>query len=920
MDLVTEGSDIPLPAEGHPRRTALMVLGMHRSGTSALSGVLHMLGAAAPANLMRSDRNNQRGYWESLPIANLNDRILAAGGSRWWDWAAFEESNLDLAVRGALEAEIARELEVEYGAAPLIVIKDPRICRIVPLWLRALDRLGFEAKIVIPVRNPLETALSLFERDRLLVEEGLLLWLRHVLDAEHFTRHLPRCFVMFFDLLEDWRGLVGRIGADLQLEWPTGPRDAAEAIEQFLSPDLRHHERASQDLRLHPGAADWVVEAYDLLMRLGISSTPVPECVAGLSELRQALEHGARAFGPLILEREAKLDQATSRQKELVARIHAVEAEMARRGAEFERHGAQARQLEQKLTAAQAALVEKTAAAERLAATLEQHRAQVASAREAIRALSVTRPPAPSKARLLAERLCDLLAGEQRKGRRKVRRREQGEAELIRASGLFNAAWYLETYGDVRKAGIDPALHYLRRGAAERRNPSPHFSTRAYQDRYLDVATSGMNPLLHFLKFGQFERRQFDAVETYLLPRSAAATLVAAAEGGVTAEHLKFTRPGPAHEVFDPAILGGAAPDVKLLAYYLPQYHPIPENDRFWGKGFTEWRQVSRGLPRFPGHYQPRLPGDLGFYDLRDVETMRRQVALAKAAGIHGFAFYHYWFDGHRVLERPMENFLAAPGIDMPFMLIWANENWTRAWDGMNGEILLRQSYDPAHEPALLADLARHFRDPRYIRVSGRPLFVIYQPKHVPDAKSTFARWRARWKEGFGLEPLFFMAQTFGLEDPAEFGLDGAFEFPPHNLPALRPGRMVRDAFNPEFDGRAIHYDDVVAASLAKPTPSYPLVKTLFPSWDNDARRPMRGVTFEGSTPRKYQDWLAELVRRARANPIHGTSFVAVNAWNEWAEAAYLEPDIHFGAAYLNATARALAPGASGQAAARSGA
>jgi lipopolysaccharide biosynthesis protein len=379
-------------------------------------------------------------------------------------------------------------------------------------------------------------------------------------------------------------------------------------------------------------------------------------------------------------------------------------------------------------------------------------------------------------------------------------------------------------------------------------------------------------------------------------------------DGSLTAEHSRFVRRGAEYEDFDPGILKGLTPDVKVLAFDLPQFHAIPENDTFWGKGFTEWRQVARALPRYPGHYQPRLPGDLGFYDLSDIDVMRRQVALAQAAGIHGFGFYYYRFDDRRVLERPIDNFLSSPDIAMPFMLIWANENWTRAWDGQTGDLLLVQSYAEAAEGALLADIARHFADPRYIRVGGRPFFVIYQPRHVPNPRETFARWRRRWKDEHGVEPLIFMAQTFGSEDPTELGLDGAMEFPPHKVSRGLPERTVIDAFQSGFAARVFSYDDIVAASIAEPAPAYPLVKTAIPGWDNDPRRPMRGLIVEGSSPRKYQDWLASLVSKARRNPVLGERFVAINAWNEWAEGAYLEPDVHYGGAYLNATARALRP------------
>lgn len=898
MDLMSDDTaSQPSAAESRPRHVALVVLGMHRTGTSALSGVLHKLGAAAPANLQWGDKNNERGYWESQRLVQLNDRILQAGGSSWNDWRQFDERGLDPAQLAAFEAEMLQAIHAEYGTAPLIAIKDPRMCRLVPLWLRVLDRLGFDVRFVLTIRNPLETALSLLARDQIPVEEGLLLWLRHTLDAAHFSRGRARCFVSFTELLDNWRATTERIATQLQVAWPVDARAAGGAVEQFLSRELRHHAYAPQDITLHAGAVDWAIEAYDLLACLSAAPAPAPQQPAALEDLRVRFEEGMRAFTPLVLDRDVHLQQ-------MAARIETIERALAERTAEAE-------QTLTELKGMQAALTAEKALHEKVKAEAETSRQLLVNARQALHNLVPVQPTLGSVLHKTADKLRDLIAGSRQKARRKKARRARKAAELIRASGLFDAAWYLETYADVRKAGIDPALHYLRRGGIEGRDPSIHFSSRAYQDRYLDVATSGINPLLHFLTFGLPEGRRFDSAESYANSRrrtagAHGAAHVTTAEGGVTAEHFMFTRPGPDHEEFDAAILGGAAPDVKLIAYYLPQYHPIPENDRNWGKGFTEWRQVSRGLPRFPGHYQPRLPSDLGFYDLRDISVMRRQAAMAKAAGIYAFAFYYYWFDGQRVLERPVDNFLATPDLSMPFMLIWANENWTRTWDGMNGEILLRQSYNIQDETALLADLARHFRDPRYLRLEGRPLFVIYQPKHVPDATATFARWRARWKDEFGLEPAFFMAQTFGLEDPEEFGLDGAFEFPPHNLQKLFPGRAVNDAYNPDFNGKVIRYDDVVTTSLSKPVPTYPLVKTLFPSWDNDARRPMRGATFEGSTPRKYQNWLTELARRARARPIHGSGLVAINAWNEWAEGAYLEPDVHYGAAYLNATARAL--------------
>jgi glycosyltransferase involved in cell wall biosynthesis/GT2 family glycosyltransferase len=375
-------------------------------------------------------------------------------------------------------------------------------------------------------------------------------------------------------------------------------------------------------------------------------------------------------------------------------------------------------------------------------------------------------------------------------------------------------------------------------------------------------------------------------------------------------EHARFTAPGPDFEEFDPVPAADRprrldGQDPLLIAFYLPQFHAIPENDQNWGQGFTEWRQLPRGIPRFPGHYQPRTPRDLGFYDLLDGQVIEAQCRMAQAAGVGAFAFYYYWFNGKRVLDRPVEIFLGSK-TEMPFLIIWANENWTRGWDGLNENVLLKQDYNREDEDSLIADLARHMRDHRYVRIDGRPLFVIYNPAQIPDTARTLARWRQKWSDTQGLQPLIFMAQAFQREDPRPYGLDGALEFPPHKLTAHAPRREVFEAFSKDFGSEVIPYDRFVNASLSEAPPAFPLIKTLVPSWDNEARRPNRGLVLEGSTPRKYQAWLQALVAQAMERPVYGTPIVGINAWNEWAEGAYLEPDVHFGSAYLNATARAL--------------
>ena len=455
----------------------------------------------------------------------------------------------------------------------------------------------------------------------------------------------------------------------------------------------------------------------------------------------------------------------------------------------------------------------------------------------------------------------------------------------------FDPQFYLSRYPDIAAAGMDPFEHYLHWGYREGRDPSAGFDTKYYLRRYLDADLSE-NPLLHY-------RRARHLLRLHPVPPES--------DIDVFEQVRRTTRPGPCFEEVVP-LPRSAARRAKVLAYYLPQFHPVAENDAWWGAGFTEWTAIARAMPRFAGHYQPRIPRDLGHYSLADPQTMRRQIELARDAGLFGFVHYFYWFNGRRLLDHPIEAMLAEPTLDFPFCLMWANVNWTRRWDGSDEQVLISQDWRRGDERALVDCLARHFRDPRYIRIAGRPVLMIYRPGLIPDTRATVARWRRLFRRHHGEDPVLVMSQSFDATDPAEFGFDGAIEFPPHKLVRRAPTRNHElRYFDPRATAQVFAYADVVAASLDEPAADFPLIKTAIPGWDNDARRQGAGLVVHGATPAAYQDWLAELVARAAARPFLGEPFVCVNAWNEWAEGAYLEPDRHFGAAFLNATGRAVA-------------
>jgi lipopolysaccharide biosynthesis protein len=362
---------------------------------------------------------------------------------------------------------------------------------------------------------------------------------------------------------------------------------------------------------------------------------------------------------------------------------------------------------------------------------------------------------------------------------------------------------------------------------------------------------------------------------------------------------------------------------VRAIAFHLPQFHPIPENDEWWGKGFTEWISVARAMPRLPGHYQPHLPADLGFYDLRLPEARAAQAELAGSYGIYGFCYYHYWFHGRQVLERPVNEILKSGEPDFPFCLCWANEPWSRRWDGSNEQVLLEQRYSPSDDLAHIRALIPFFLDDRYIRVMDRPFFAVYRASELPDPQRTVDLWR-REAERAGLKGLYLVRVESHNEsgDPRNIGFDSSLEFEPR-WSALGRFQIFRRKWwhrhklrtgEPVFRDNVVYeYEDLVRRALTEPLPAYPRIPCVCPGWDNSPRRRTGAVIFLNSTPELYERWLREIVNRQAARTgVHGNSgispesLVFINAWNEWAEGNHLEPCQKWGRAYLEATRRTL--------------
>ena len=356
----------------------------------------------------------------------------------------------------------------------------------------------------------------------------------------------------------------------------------------------------------------------------------------------------------------------------------------------------------------------------------------------------------------------------------------------------------------------------------------------------------------------------------------------------------------------------GFETDVKLLGFYLPQYHTFPENDAWWGKGFTEWTNVRRGEARFEGHYQPRVPHeDIGYYSLDDIGVMEKQVELARRHGIYGFCFYYYWFSGKRLMEKPVDMLLRHPEIHFPFCLCWANENWTRSWDGMDKDVLIWQKYSDHDDEVFMADMKKYIDDPRYIRIGGKPLIIVYNPGQIPDCRKSFRVWREKARElGLG-EILIWTCQTVNntaailkIEDC----IDAEVEFPPHNF--LTESIAVKGLDLKENPGALFNYQRLVDYAAARfhhlPADKKPIHRGFMMGWDNAARRKTGWVAFYAFSLHALYRWVLEVIDYSRKHFAPEERFAFVNAWNEWGEGTYLEPDAKYGYACINTVSRAL--------------
>lgn len=369
---------------------------------------------------------------------------------------------------------------------------------------------------------------------------------------------------------------------------------------------------------------------------------------------------------------------------------------------------------------------------------------------------------------------------------------------------------------------------------------------------------------------------------------------------------------------------------VKPIAIYFPQFHAIPENDIWWGKDFTDWTKVKEGYPLFDGHYQPRVPAD-GYYDLRNKEVIAHQIKIAKQYGVYGFTIYHYWFDGKQLLETPKELILNDKSLDIPFCLTWANESWARRWEGKDSEILIKQTHEPTKEKwkEHFDYIKAYLKDERAIKIDGKPVFQIYRPHLIVQVTNMLRYWRQLAREE-NLGELYFMAvKSFDFPNNRileEF--DGVLLFQPHEAVNSREYkgkrifvenvlrhcpenliekmRAIRSRTRTKY---VLHPYSKVMDAVLKRDFKYKdkdVFNMMCLGWDNTARYKEKATIYHGCTPAVFEEYLTKMLQQECMKHSEQKQFVFINAWNEWAEGTYLEPDTKYGHAYLEAVQRSV--------------
>lgn len=949
----------------------VLILGMHRSGTSLAAQLLFKWGAFMGKELYGADDNNQDGYWEHKQLNILNNKILTSIGCNW-------DTPPNKKLLQQIDSEYISEAkalikEMDFSRQ-VWCWKDPRMVILWDFWKPLFKDRNITA--VISYRQPNAVAASLKKRDQFTEEKSYNLWYRYNKDILKIRKEITRDILIEYETINTSPDLVCEqlflfLNSAFHIEKSSF---ILQQMIDIIKPNINH---------IAPTQTYLTILQQPILNKLRLLN--VIKTNQKLISRVQNIQYQiiSKVFHRKIIDEQNKNLKLNMEQKVLQMKIQDLAYTNNKLEEKFNNNVIKTTQLVNQLDSARetiknqenqiAKLIEYKndfqQLKEKLTITIDQN--NLLQKRIDAFQNSISYRILNSSHKMLRRIIMSPL--------RKIYREILNfrYTYKIKSSGLFDPVWYISNNPDVAKLKISAAKHYLIHGGFEERNPSPYFNSKNYLQANPDVKNAGFNPLLHYISHGKSENRllstlesndinpnyqdppnenrkeeeinrirksnlfdenyyyenyhdiknaQLDPVRHYYLhgwkegrnPSKTFNTLEYLAQNHelsknhinplmhfiLNLNHDLCTIDESVSETAQPLAVNTEDLNIKTIAFYLPQFHPFKENNTWWGEGFTEWTNVTSAKPQFQNHYQPQLPGPLGFYDLRLIDTLVQQAKMAKEFGIYGFCFHHYYFAGKRLMEIPVDNLLKHPQIDLPFCLCWANENWTRRWDGLENDILIAQNHTPEDDVMFLEDIERYFLDKRYIRVENKPVLIIYKANQFPDLPKTIQRWRNYWRNKWNEELHLVLALTFGETNPLKYGFDAAVEFPPHNIAAddITHQKNRRN----DFEGKIYSYQSFMKKSIEEKNENFALYKTIFPEWDNTARRGKNATIFADGTVKDYQKWLSSSINHAQRKLAEQERFVFINAWNEWAEGAHLEPCLKYGYKFLNATARIL--------------
>jgi glycosyltransferase involved in cell wall biosynthesis len=928
--------------EDTPQKPIIVILGMHRSGTSLVTRSLQVLNVDLGDHLIPAiSGDNEKGFWEDIDINDFDNALLEKLGSAWDRLAPLNEklqsSKLDEERKTAVSM-----LASKIKSTAVFGFKDPRTAILLPFWKSVFHQLDLDDRYVIAIRSPLNVAKSLHERNGLPLEAGILLWAKHMCSVLRQTQGRNRVVIDYDLMLASPSLQIQRIANKLSLsfDWEDDTEGSEERLRsfenEFVSRDLRHQTSSLKDLKSSDLVPEFVKQAYEWMMHLAKDEIEFDN--AGLEKFWKRFEEIFSSFdsGYQYIDRlTLSLHQFENDNRSLSEKLSQKEQGYLAIVNERDSLAKEIEVVRQQLNKISVELAASTEQVQHVSRELEKSRS---SYHETQGLLNTVRGKLKKSEKLHVKTTSDL----------KEARERQSEYQAMYKNAISER--------DNREQSYQSLHGYFKQSVAERdkvqaanqkyasENAQLHAQLEAVHKSYAWRLTSGSRAVHFYLVVRPvkiikqyvvkvlnaiWDRLPISPAEKSRLKKRLFKNLPFifrhfksyrewqennASRLTVTSSDSQLSRedqndfPGGETEVYVPLKDEGVLTQlpVKLIAFYLPQFHEIPENNEWWGEGFTEWTNVKPAEPQFEGHYQPHVPGELGYYDLTDTSVQKRQIELAKQFGIGGFCFYFYWFSGKRLLETPILNYLNDSSLDLPFCLCWANENWSRRWDGLENDILIGQQHSAEDDFAFIEYVSRYLRDPRNMQINGRPLLLVYRPSLLPSPIETAQRWRTWCRENDIGEIYLAYTQSFEAEDPEKYGFDAAIEFPPNNSGPPEITEQV-DQLGPDFTGIIYDWRIFVERSKNYQQQDYTLFRSVTPSWDNTARRKTDGAIFANSSPAGYQVWLTRAIEDTLVNRENTDErLVFINAWNEWAEGAYLEPDEKYGYAYLESTRAAL--------------